>query len=61
MFFSFFDRIWGHSGPKPEKWQKNQNWKNDIMLILIVSYDPANDVLKKIVSRIPNFGPFMGP
>ena len=37
-------------GQKPEKRQKNENWKNDILLIPIDLYDPANNV-KKICFR----------
>ena len=47
-------------GQKPEKGPKNENWKNDILLIPIDSYDLANNVKKIFFSKIPIFSPFMG-
>ena len=48
-------------GQKPEKGPKNENWRNDTLLIPIDSYDLANNVKKIFFSKIPIFSPFMGP
>ena len=46
-------------GQKQEKGPKNENWKNDTLLIPIDSYDLANNVKKFFFSKIPIFSPFM--
>ena len=51
-FFYFWTKCEGTVGQKQEKGPKNENWKNDILLIPIDSYDLANNVNNRYASII---------